>query len=145
MIYGTRMPAWAASVTRGKYPTFVRSSISARKTNSRPQISLLGHRYTGPDCSDRVCVSGIDPLYTDDTTAQVTHTTVRFKSSDASALSGQCTCAKIMFEKENLCRQHEKNKRMKLTRRNIRRFLQRSRDLCWSTRRHIRRFRPSQE
>ena len=83
------MPAWAASVTRGKYPTFVRSSISARRTNSRPQISLLGHRYTGPDCSDRVCVSGIDPLYTDDTTAQVTHTTVRFKSSDASALSGQ--------------------------------------------------------
>lgn len=34
-------------------------------------------------------MSGIDPLYTDDTTAQVTHTTVRFHSSDASALSGQ--------------------------------------------------------
>lgn len=38
---------------------------------------------------DRVCISGIDPLYTDDTTAQVTHTTVRFESSDASALSGE--------------------------------------------------------
>lgn len=44
--------------------------------------------YTGPDCSSRVCVSGIDPLYTDDTTARVTHATVRFESSDASALSG---------------------------------------------------------
>jgi len=45
--------------------------------------------YTGPDCNDRVCIRGIDPLYTDDTTAQVTHTTVRFESSDASALSGE--------------------------------------------------------
>lgn len=34
-------------------------------------------------------MSGVDPLYTDDTTARVTHTTVRFESSDASALSGQ--------------------------------------------------------
>ena len=34
-------------------------------------------------------MSGIDPLYTDDTTARVTHTTVRFESSDASALSGE--------------------------------------------------------
>lgn len=48
----------------------------------------LHHRYTRPDCSERTCVSGIDPLYTDDTTARVTHTTVRFESSDASALSG---------------------------------------------------------
>ena len=32
---------------------------------------------------------GVDPLYIDDTTAQVTHTTVRFESSDASALSGE--------------------------------------------------------
>jgi len=45
--------------------------------------------YTGPDCLDRVCVSGIDPLYTDDTTARVTHTTVRFESSVSSALSGE--------------------------------------------------------
>ena len=45
--------------------------------------------YTGPDCSERVCLSGIDPLYTDDTTAHVTHTTVRFESSDPSALSGE--------------------------------------------------------
>lgn len=45
--------------------------------------------YTGPDCLDRVCVSGVDPLYTDDTTARVTHTTIRFESSDASALSGE--------------------------------------------------------
>ena len=51
--------------------------------------SLHIHRYSGPDCSVRGCVSGIDPLYTDDTTARVTHTTVRFESSDASALSGQ--------------------------------------------------------
>jgi hypothetical protein len=34
-------------------------------------------------------VSGVDPLYTDDTTAQVTQTTVRFESSAATALSGQ--------------------------------------------------------
>lgn len=34
-------------------------------------------------------MSGVDPLYTDDTTAQVTHTTVRFESSAANALSGQ--------------------------------------------------------
>jgi len=47
------------------------------------------HGYAGPDCNDRVCISGIDPLYTDDTTAQVTHTTVRFESTDASALSGE--------------------------------------------------------
>ena len=46
-------------------------------------------RYTGPDCSQRMCVSGVDPLYTDDTTVRVTHTTVRFESSVASALSGK--------------------------------------------------------
>lgn len=34
-------------------------------------------------------MSGIDPLYTDDTTTQVAHTTVRFESSDADALDGQ--------------------------------------------------------
>lgn len=44
--------------------------------------------YSGPDCSDRVCVSGVDPLYTDDITARVTHTTVRFESTDADKLSG---------------------------------------------------------
>ena len=33
-------------------------------------------------------MSGVDPLFTDDTTARVTHTTVRFESSDSSALSG---------------------------------------------------------
>ena len=33
-------------------------------------------------------MSGVDPLYTDDTTAQVTHTTVRMESSVSSALSG---------------------------------------------------------
>jgi len=36
-----------------------------------------------------VCISGVDPLYTDDTTAQVTHTTVRIESSANSALSGK--------------------------------------------------------
>jgi hypothetical protein len=45
--------------------------------------------YTGPDCSKRTCVHGVDPLYTDDTSAQVTHTTVRIESSDADALSGE--------------------------------------------------------
>jgi LysM repeat protein len=45
--------------------------------------------YTGPDCSERTCVHGIDPLYTDDTSARVTHTTVRIESSDADALSGE--------------------------------------------------------
>lgn len=34
-------------------------------------------------------MNGIDPLYTDDTTVRVTTTTVRFESSDASALSGE--------------------------------------------------------
>lgn len=52
-------------------------------------FALPLHRYTGPDCSERICVSGVDPLYTDDTTARVTHTTVRFESSDSNALSGQ--------------------------------------------------------
>jgi len=45
--------------------------------------------YTGPDCSDRVCVSGVDPLYTDDITTRVTHTTVRFESSNADVISGK--------------------------------------------------------
>ena len=45
--------------------------------------------YTGADCSERTCVHGIDPLYVDDTSAQVTHTTVRIESSDADALSGE--------------------------------------------------------
>jgi hypothetical protein len=47
------------------------------------------HSYVGADCTDRICISGVDPLYTDDTTAQVTHTTVRLESSEASALSGK--------------------------------------------------------
>ena len=45
--------------------------------------------YGGPDCAQRQCMHGIDPLYTDDATARVTHTTVRFETSDASALSGE--------------------------------------------------------
>lgn len=45
--------------------------------------------YTGADCSRKLCAVGVDPLYTDDTTAQVTHTTVRFEASDADALSGK--------------------------------------------------------
>jgi hypothetical protein len=44
--------------------------------------------YFGPDCMDRMCISGIDPLYTDDTTAQVTQTTVRFESDTGSTLEG---------------------------------------------------------
>ena len=45
--------------------------------------------YTGPDCSERTCVHGVDPLYIDDTSARITHTTVRIESSDADALSGE--------------------------------------------------------
>lgn len=41
------------------------------------------------DCSERMCKYGIDPLYTDDTTARVTQTAIRIESSDASALAGQ--------------------------------------------------------
>lgn len=44
--------------------------------------------YGGPDCSERMCKYGIDPLYTDDTTVRVTHTTVRIATSAASALGG---------------------------------------------------------
>jgi len=46
-------------------------------------------RYGGPDCSERQCKYGIDPLYTDDTTARVTHTTVRIASDTDAALSGK--------------------------------------------------------
>eukprot|EP00984_Skeletonema_dohrnii_P000629 scaffold195_cov118-Skeletonema_dohrnii-CCMP3373.AAC.1 len=45
--------------------------------------------YAGADCSERTCVHGIDPLYIDDTSARVTHTTVRIESSDADALWGE--------------------------------------------------------
>lgn len=45
--------------------------------------------YAGPDCFYRTCLKGVDPLYTDDATARVTHTTVRVESSDADALSGR--------------------------------------------------------
>ena len=65
------------------------ANIHSLFLSSSSTFSLLNIRYSGPDCSDRVCVSGVDPLYTDDTTAQVTHTTVRFESSAANALSGQ--------------------------------------------------------
>jgi len=44
--------------------------------------------YNGADCSARSCKYGVDPLYTDDTTARVTTTTVRIESSAATALSG---------------------------------------------------------
>jgi len=44
--------------------------------------------YAGPDCSERQCKYGIDPLWTDDTTARVTHTVVRFKTPDAGTLTG---------------------------------------------------------
>lgn len=45
--------------------------------------------YSGPDCSERQCKYGIDPLWTDDTTAKITQTTVRFKTSVGNTLSGQ--------------------------------------------------------
>ena len=44
--------------------------------------------YTGPDCSERQCPYGIDPLWIDDTTAKVTQTVIRISSSDADALGG---------------------------------------------------------
>jgi len=43
--------------------------------------------YGGADCSERQCVYGIDPLWTDDTTARVTQTVVRFETADT--LSGE--------------------------------------------------------
>jgi len=45
--------------------------------------------YAGADCSERQCKYGIDPLYTDDATARVTHTKVKIESSDSNALSGE--------------------------------------------------------
>ena len=45
--------------------------------------------WTGPSCNERLCKYGIDPLYTDDTTAKVTQSTVHIESSDASSLSGK--------------------------------------------------------
>jgi len=45
--------------------------------------------YAGPDCSERECKVGIDPLWTDDTTARVTHTTVKFETVDSNVLSGE--------------------------------------------------------
>ena len=44
--------------------------------------------YAGADCSSRMCKYGIDPLYTDDTAARVTTTSVRVSTSAASALTG---------------------------------------------------------
>jgi len=44
--------------------------------------------YNGADCSLRSCKYGVDPLYTDDTSARVTTTSVRIETSAASALSG---------------------------------------------------------
>lgn len=44
--------------------------------------------YAGADCSERVCKYGIDPLYTDDTTARVTHTNVRIATSASDTLGG---------------------------------------------------------
>lgn len=44
--------------------------------------------YTGPDCSDRTCLSGVDPLYTDDTTARITTTVVRIEHPTPSVIDG---------------------------------------------------------
>lgn len=44
--------------------------------------------YTGPDCSERQCPYGIDPLWVDDTTAKVTQTVIRITTSDANTLGG---------------------------------------------------------
>ena len=45
--------------------------------------------YGGPDCHERLCLHNIDPLYTDDATARVTHTAVRFETTSSSVLSGE--------------------------------------------------------
>jgi len=45
--------------------------------------------YGGPDCNERQCLRNIDPLYTDDATARVTHTAVRFETTNPSVLSGE--------------------------------------------------------
>ena len=45
--------------------------------------------YGGPDCNERQCLHNIDPLYTDDATARVTHTAVRFETTNPSVLSGE--------------------------------------------------------
>jgi len=45
--------------------------------------------YGGPDCAERQCLHGIDPLYTDDATARVTHTTVSFETTGNAVLSGE--------------------------------------------------------
>ena len=47
------------------------------------------YRYSGPDCSERQCTYGIDPLWIDDTTARVTQTAIRFKTTNPNELSGQ--------------------------------------------------------
>jgi hypothetical protein len=52
-------------------------------------LDLFRHSYVGADCSDKICITGVDPLYTDDTTAQVAQTTVRIASDSASTLSGR--------------------------------------------------------
>ena len=46
-------------------------------------------RHGSADCSERQCKYGIDPLWTDDDTARVTHTSVRFETSGSSTLSGK--------------------------------------------------------
>jgi len=45
--------------------------------------------YTGADCSERECKYGIDPLWTDDTTARVAQMSVRISTSVSNTLSGQ--------------------------------------------------------
>lgn len=45
--------------------------------------------YTGHDCGERICPYGIDPLWIDDTTARVSQTALRIKSTLANDLSGQ--------------------------------------------------------
>lgn len=44
--------------------------------------------FSGPDCSNRMCKYGIDPLYTDDTTARVQETHIRVETKHASTLYG---------------------------------------------------------
>jgi len=38
--------------------------------------------YSGPDCSEKVCTYGIDPMFTDEATIRTTQTAVRFETSD---------------------------------------------------------------
>ncbi len=38
--------------------------------------------YSGPDCSEKVCTYGIDPMYTDDATVRITQAAVRFETTN---------------------------------------------------------------